>query len=518
MKLPFTILIFLILVKSEAQSLFPQKIISPIENCETNATDQDFSVRLNKRKSLSYSNESLTFAVAHHIFLNDSGDPSSNPVKENDIATIMSKLNKEFSKFGIYFESVCIEYHNDSRYLLEVPNSSVGSVVQEYGQEDALDIYYSIDPPYGGAASLPWNSRQFIAMNSDKIFDFTFLHEFGHVFGMFHTHSGPGYNAYCVTEELVDGSNCSTTGDLICDTPADPGNWWKNDGNCNWTGDCTDANGQLYNPDASNIMSYSPDECKSRFTTDQKVEMKKWARSDEMRKFRYDPSQPLKLIGKNFFCSSETQIIAIQGVNPSKIKWRNSSNLQIVSYGETLHVTPSSGVKPGKGWIEASYEKYCNEVKVRKEFWIRAPELKLNRIEGSCDRPIMVYEVLPVEKSLQYNWIVNGDVSYSVGGVMSNELRVYGKVGVKEVKPVEIIVGIFRRDCMFRKKVTLDYKQNCFISLPSERIWIYDTSNNLVFHGTEKDFTLLMRNLERGLYYIGREKNGKISRSKLYKE
>jgi hypothetical protein len=79
-------------------------------------------------------------------------------------------------------------------------------------------------------------------------------HEVGHYFNLLHTFETSGGN-----RELVNGSNCSVAGDLICDTPADPYDATKpgtlNSG-CTYTGTVTDANGELYRPDMTNIMSY----------------------------------------------------------------------------------------------------------------------------------------------------------------------------------------------------------------------------------------------------------------------
>jgi len=80
-------------------------------------------------------------------------------------------------------------------------------------------------------------------------------HELGHVFGLQHTFEGT---------ELVDGSDCDVEGDTICDTPADP---YTEDPFITWIIDCefvfegTDANGQLYQPDVGNIMSYYGCDC-----------------------------------------------------------------------------------------------------------------------------------------------------------------------------------------------------------------------------------------------------------------
>lgn len=83
-------------------------------------------------------------------------------------------------------------------------------------------------------------------------------HEMGHLFGLF--------NSYLEQNELVDGSNCITHGDQICDTPADPYYpgafkvWINND--CEFVDKTKDSLGQYYLPDVGNIMgSYSCSDC-----------------------------------------------------------------------------------------------------------------------------------------------------------------------------------------------------------------------------------------------------------------
>lgn len=82
----------------------------------------------------------------------------------------------------------------------------------------------------------------------------TLIHELGHLLGLGHTFGN-------VVEELVDGSNCATAGDHICDTPADPGLYLPgmvDVATCTYIGTATDANGDLYQPMLNNVMSYSP--------------------------------------------------------------------------------------------------------------------------------------------------------------------------------------------------------------------------------------------------------------------
>ena len=91
-----------------------------------------------------------------------------------------------------------------------------------------------------------------------------------------------------LTIELVNGANCATTGDLICDTPADPfaqsalltatsaelelisqnqldTSFFSS--TCESLYEIRDPNGQYYQPDMGNIMSAYP--CKCGFTQDQ---------------------------------------------------------------------------------------------------------------------------------------------------------------------------------------------------------------------------------------------------------
>lgn len=93
-------------------------------------------------------------------------------------------------------------------------------------------------------------------------------HELGHLMGLEHTFEGNG-------TENVDGSNCETAGDGICDTPADP--YDPNDMLTVWQNGCEfvyqglDANGEFYQPDMGNVMSYYGCDC--GFTHGQYVKM-----------------------------------------------------------------------------------------------------------------------------------------------------------------------------------------------------------------------------------------------------
>lgn len=101
-------------------------------------------------------------------------------------------------------------------------------------------------------------------------------HELGHCLGLYHTFHGlcePG------CPELVNGSNCTTCGDFVCDTRPDPQTF--EDGlNCMWNGKTcnnispVDANGDPYNPEMDLIMAYIRPNCMQVFTEGQETRMR----------------------------------------------------------------------------------------------------------------------------------------------------------------------------------------------------------------------------------------------------
>lgn len=96
----------------------------------------------------------------------------------------------------------------------------------------------------------------------------TLAHEIGHFFDLLHTHE----TFFGV--ECPDGSNCGSTGDLVCDTPADPnlGDATTMDSNaCLYLDNAIGCAGQPYAPDTQNIMSYAnPRTCRTRFSSGQR--------------------------------------------------------------------------------------------------------------------------------------------------------------------------------------------------------------------------------------------------------
>ena len=106
-------------------------------------------------------------------------------------------------------------------------------------------------------------------------------HELGHCLGLLHTHTstgpdpeGPSTGATTCSED-PDGTtfNCMNCGDCLCETPADPD--LSTPGYlsaCSYVGTAT-YNGQPYDPDVTNIMSYASG-CRDHFVPAQGTRMR----------------------------------------------------------------------------------------------------------------------------------------------------------------------------------------------------------------------------------------------------
>ena len=190
-----------------------------------------------------------------------------------------------YSKIGIEFEA------EDSIYVIE--NSSfdrMGSTAEldENAKLNAKDnrinlfIIDAFDRDLEGAAGIAGGNFMHIASGSANAG--TIAHETGHIFSLEHTFgtgdvlAAAAGEPFDSTDELVDGSNCGTAGDFVCDTPADPYIFPSGDEtepvvyfeNCIFVYDSVDANGHYYDPLPGNIMSYySSSDCPcTSFLTD----------------------------------------------------------------------------------------------------------------------------------------------------------------------------------------------------------------------------------------------------------
>ncbi len=226
------------------------------EPCDfvSNYSEETWEVLQSPRTTKTFNEVELPIVI--HQFSNYS---------ENQVRGIVGQLNNFFNlnETGISF-SLCsfIDYDED----LEASRGEIRELSLLHNDPHAVNIYVLKQAGSNGAlASFISNGQGWIGLSR---FDAGAVgHEMGHYLSLSHTHQ------WTVPAELVDGSNCEEAGDRHCDTPADPDLHTKVNNNCEYIGTEVDENGDSYDPDTKNLMSYSLSFCRDYFSPEQIEQM-----------------------------------------------------------------------------------------------------------------------------------------------------------------------------------------------------------------------------------------------------
>lgn len=237
---------------------------STVENFNCNTTFSAPPAWYHNMPSRSVRSENYVFDIFVHVIRDSSGNGSN---KETISLNMLNMLNEYYSQANISFYLKGNEYIDSNSYNNFTVNLEA-NLFNENPHNDAIDIYVLSDKNYWNKGGLAQDVLSTACIIRNDYYNTPVMaHEVGHCLGLYHTHHGTveetGDSHQCA--ELVDGSNSDVCGDYIIDTPADPNIW---DG-CNYTGSKRDANGDLYNPDPTNIMSYAAPQCMSNFTAKQ---------------------------------------------------------------------------------------------------------------------------------------------------------------------------------------------------------------------------------------------------------
>lgn len=211
--------------------------------------------------------------ISLHIALDRFGQTG---VADADIQGAEDRLNLLWQPIGMSFEicriNIMENYQWDSLTVYEAYNEESQMTAMHYFP-NTINVYLcdTIEKEgigvVGGYAYFPGGPDVIVCDKESFNFDGVVMpHEMGHFFGLYHTFETDN------GVELVNGSNCETAGDLVCDTEADPDPSGNADPEleCNYEGPLAiDSNGEWYVPPVDNIMSYYPEECVCRFTPQQ---------------------------------------------------------------------------------------------------------------------------------------------------------------------------------------------------------------------------------------------------------
>ncbi len=225
---------------------------------------------------------SYSLPVAIHIINNYSSFNSSFHACKSTIETQLAQddlaaANEFFKPHDIEF-FICgeINYIRSGKLnAINTDSDAERNQLNAHNIENVINIYY-VNSIYSehwsiaGYAYFPWwSSNRHIVMSRRSLhIGSTLAHELGHALGLYHPHSTS------FGSELVDGSNCHETGDLICDTPADPNLYGKVNNDCQYNQFERDSIGTLYAPNTRLIMSYSRKSCRTLFSPQQVDRMK----------------------------------------------------------------------------------------------------------------------------------------------------------------------------------------------------------------------------------------------------
>lgn len=232
------------------------------------SSQAEFALRM--KRTTNAAPTGITYVpIRPHIFRRTDGTGGLTLTKLNNIMAI---TNRRYLANGtgiqFYFCGTEPDYiDNDALFNGYMPSDE--PAVDGRDATNAMNQYYVNafgSDNLGGYAYFPGNSlsstRSFILNEPDEadLANRLLPHELGHNFSLFHTFG----TASSGTTELVTrgtGANCTTDGDLLCDTPADPYGLPKAttisiDGCETYNGTATDAQGNAYAPSMTNIMSY----------------------------------------------------------------------------------------------------------------------------------------------------------------------------------------------------------------------------------------------------------------------
>ncbi|MBQ0735125.1 choice-of-anchor J domain-containing protein [Aquimarina celericrescens] len=285
----------------------------------------------------------VSLPIQHHVSRNSSGN---NPaVSSAEIQNVMDELNATYAPMNISFYNYGPTRFIDNSSWNPSFNKNNDSQLAQYEVAEAINIFYFTEVLSGssticGFAKFPGTGNRAILDASCSQNGSTSAHELGHYFSILHTHSTSN------GRELVQRTNCNNAGDFFCDTPADPRLSSLVNTSCNYTGSATDANGDQYQPDTRNVMSYTRKSCRTGgFTNQQQDAIVVSLQSD--RAYLLDATNPPA-------CTVISNFPYNESFESGFGEWSNASGDDI-QWTRDSAGTPSTGTGPSNATEGSSY-------------------------------------------------------------------------------------------------------------------------------------------------------------------
>ncbi|MCP4442571.1 MAG: DUF4384 domain-containing protein [Aureispira sp.] len=215
----------------------------------------------------------IEFPVKIHVVQKSDG---SEGTTVDEVKQAIKKLNTFFLKIYVRFVPLGDYNYINNDFFHKFNKDTEDEFCKTQDVPNVINLYIVGSIKSGYSSYCGYTYPPSSTKNVDRIFiakkyldnGVTLARQAGHYFSLYPTH-GPDEDKR--SDELVNGTNCATTGDCICDTPADPKLDSRSvDERCGYIGQMKDGNNKFYRPALDNIMCDNPRfECRKTFTNEQ---------------------------------------------------------------------------------------------------------------------------------------------------------------------------------------------------------------------------------------------------------
>lgn len=200
----------------------------------------------------------VSIPVVHHVSRDSQGFDAV--VTAEEIAQAMVKLNQAFNDIGMFFYSKETRFIDRDDWHQGWDSDQYWPGLNELTVSNALNVFHLNSLSGNGKANFPFRQRDYVFVRASRLPYTTLIHEVGHYFGLLHTFSSSRRGAFCWN-----------SGDLLCDTPYDPGVSRRSfdRSSCEYIG--SEPLDPV--PDGRNYMSRGRSECRTHFSPQQQERM-----------------------------------------------------------------------------------------------------------------------------------------------------------------------------------------------------------------------------------------------------
>jgi hypothetical protein len=259
-------LVFICVIQTILVTIFLLSSFATFSQCSINAGSSQFAFEAAYPQV--FSGEDLSpcrreLAINIHLVANDSLEYEPSLPMLN---FALSKLNEAFKRSGISFRYCKIDSIANYKYDYFQVLTEIDEIKTMNYKAGVINLYIvDFVESAGGFGSMEGHTYfpggdDIIIIKKEHITTHVLAHQMGHFLGLYHTHEMAfGY-------ERVNGTNCTSAGDLLCDTPADT--LVSVNLNCIPEETIRDINGDKHHHPVDNMMSAHIN-CRCKFTTAQ---------------------------------------------------------------------------------------------------------------------------------------------------------------------------------------------------------------------------------------------------------